>query len=130
MMASLSTKYYQFILSQSICSSIGASMLFYPASSCLATWFMKKRAVAFSIAACGSSLGGVIFPIMVRRLIEEIGFGWAMRTCAFLVLALSTVASLTIQSRIAPTKAPFKAMDFVRPVTEYVCMQSAHINQY
>ena len=30
MMASLSTEYYQFILSQGICSPIGASMVFYP----------------------------------------------------------------------------------------------------
>lgn len=69
MMASLSTKYYQFILSQSVCSSIGASLLFYPATSCLATWFMKKRAVAFSIEdgdlgydTCGSVLAACGLP--------------------------------------------------------------------
>ena len=31
MMTSISTKYYQILLSQAICSSIGASMVFYPA---------------------------------------------------------------------------------------------------
>lgn len=35
MMASISTKYYQFLLSQAICSAIGASMLFYPAFTCV-----------------------------------------------------------------------------------------------
>jgi len=30
MMTSLSTKYYQFVLSQSICSGIGASLIFTP----------------------------------------------------------------------------------------------------
>lgn len=30
MMASLSTEYYQFFLSQGVCSPIGASMLFFP----------------------------------------------------------------------------------------------------
>ena len=35
MMTSLSTKYYQLLLSQAICSSIGASMVFYPAFNCV-----------------------------------------------------------------------------------------------
>lgn len=35
MMTSISKKYYQFLLSQAICSAIGASMVFYPAFSCV-----------------------------------------------------------------------------------------------
>ena len=75
-MASLASEYYQFILAQGICSPIGASMIFYPAMSTIPTWFFRKRGAAFGIVAAGSSLGGVIFPIMVQRLIVEVGFGW------------------------------------------------------
>ena len=42
-----------------MCSSIGASMLFYPAMSSIGTWFFKRRAFAFGVMAAGSSLGGV-----------------------------------------------------------------------
>ena len=35
MMASISTKYYQFILSQGICSAMGACMIFYPSMACV-----------------------------------------------------------------------------------------------
>ena len=35
MMASMSTEYYQLLLSQAICSGIGAGMVFCPASSCV-----------------------------------------------------------------------------------------------
>ena len=35
MMASISTKYYQILFSQAICSSLGASMVFYPAFACV-----------------------------------------------------------------------------------------------
>lgn len=35
MMTSISTKYYQILLSQSVCSGIGASMVFYPAFTCV-----------------------------------------------------------------------------------------------
>lgn len=45
----------------------------------------------------GSSLGGVIFPIMTSRLINIIGFGWSMRISAFLILFLLIIANLTIR---------------------------------
>ena len=35
MMTSISKTYYQLLLSQAICSSIGASMVFYPAFNCV-----------------------------------------------------------------------------------------------
>jgi predicted small integral membrane protein len=63
-------------------------------------------------------LGGVIFPIMVVHLIPEIGFGWTMRTCAFLILALLLFANLTVTSRIRPTRRPFSVMAFIRPLKE------------
>jgi MFS family permease len=39
MMASLSTKYYQFVLSQSVCSGIGASLIFSPAMTAVSSPF-------------------------------------------------------------------------------------------
>ena len=35
MMTSISKEYYQFLLSQAVCSAIGASMVFYPAFNCV-----------------------------------------------------------------------------------------------
>lgn len=118
MMASLSTKYYQFLLSQGLCSPIGASLVFYPAMSSVGTWFFKKRAFAFGVMAAGSSLGGVIFPIMIERLIAERGFPWAMRAAAFLILGLLIYANFTVRSRLPPTPKPWAFMDFIRPFTE------------
>lgn len=116
MMTSISTKYYQFLLSQAICSPIGASMVFYPAFTCASTWFFEKRGAALGLVVAGSSLGGVIFPIMIIHLIPEVGFGWALRICAFLILTLLIFANLTVRSRIAPTKRPFSVWAFFRPL--------------
>ncbi|RMZ75716.1 hypothetical protein DV738_g5336, partial [Chaetothyriales sp. CBS 135597] len=118
MMASISTKYWHFILSQGLCSALGASMVFYPAMSAVVTWFFKKRAFALGLVASGSGLGGVIFPIMVQRLIPEVGFGWTMRICAFLILALMIVANFTIVSRLPPHPKPVSWRDFLVPFTE------------
>ncbi|KAI8713904.1 MFS domain-containing protein [Fusarium sp. LHS14.1] len=79
MMASLSTKYYQIILSQGICSPIGICCLFTPAVACVTTWFQKRRGLAMGLVSGGSSLGGVFLPIMFNRLIKQIGFPWAMK---------------------------------------------------
>ena len=118
MMASISSKYYQFILSQGICSPFGASMIFYPAMSATGTWFHKNRAWAFGVMAAGSSLGGVIFPIMVERLVASAGFGWAMRAAAFLILGLLIYANLTVKSRLPPTPKPWGFREFVDPLRE------------
>jgi len=70
------------------------------------------------LVAMGSSFGGVILPIMLIQLIPQIGFGWAMRTCAFLILALLVVSNLTVQSRLKPSRRPFKLAALVKPLRE------------
>ena len=55
---------------------------------------------------------------MVQKLIPEIGFPWAMRSAAFLILGMLAIANLTIKSRIPPNPRPFKFMDFIRPLSE------------
>ncbi|CAG8196482.1 unnamed protein product [Penicillium olsonii] len=118
MMASLSTEYYQFILAQGICSPIGASAIFNASVNSVSTWFAQRRAFALGITASGSSLGGVIFPIMVTQLIPKVGFPWAMRICAFLILFMLGIANATLRSRLPHRPKQFDILGFVRPLAE------------
>ncbi|KAL2072373.1 hypothetical protein VTL71DRAFT_11716 [Oculimacula yallundae] len=118
MMTSLSTKYYQFILAQGICSALGASALFYAAMSSVGTWFFKNRATAFGTMASGSSLGGVIMPIMVSKLIPQIGFPWTMRAVAFMMFGMLIIANFTVKSRLTPQPKKLDLMTFVLPLKE------------
>lgn len=118
MMTSISTEYYQFVLAQGICSPIGASAIFYAGMSCVTTWFFHRRALALGITATGSSFGGVIFPIMVERLVQEVGFGWAMRISTFLILFMLIIANLTVKSRLPPTPKSLILMEFIHPLME------------
>ncbi|KAH8595256.1 major facilitator superfamily domain-containing protein [Bisporella sp. PMI_857] len=52
---------------------------------------------------------------MVPRLIEQVGFGWAMRACAFMILGMLIIANLTIKSRLPPKPSKVALIDFVRP---------------
>lgn len=42
MMTSISKEYYQFLLSQAVCSAIGASMVFYPAFNCVSPMILLR----------------------------------------------------------------------------------------
>ncbi|KAJ2907278.1 major facilitator superfamily transporter [Zalerion maritima] len=121
MMASISKTYYQILLSQGVCSAIGVAAVFQPAINCIPDFFDHKRGAAFGILTTGSSVGGVIFPIMVSRLIPKVGYGWTMRISAFLILGLLVIANLTIKKRtpIVPNKFSFQQMKkpFTEPVT-------------
>jgi MFS family permease len=61
MMLSLSDQYYQIILSQGICSGIGAGLVYVPSIALVNTQFTTKRALAMGLVTSGASLGMVPF---------------------------------------------------------------------
>jgi len=118
LMASISASYYQILLSQGICSAMGASAIFYAATCAVCTWFFHHRALALGIIAAGSSVGGVIFPILVEHLLPKIGFPWTMRVAAFAILGILIIANVTLKSRLPPTPHPFVFGAFIKPLRE------------
>lgn len=113
MMTSLANNYYQFFLAQSVVASIGSSAAFNACMSSLVTWFFRRRAAAFGIMVSGSSMGGVVLPIMMDKMIKQVGFPWMMRTMAFLFLFLLTISCLTVKSRLPPQPKPFVFKEYI-----------------
>lgn len=60
-------------------------------------WFDTQQAFAIGISASGISAGGVIFPLMIQRLIPAIGFGWTMRSVVLVILVLVVVSNLCLR---------------------------------
>ena len=85
-------------------------------------WFDKKRGAVYGIVATGSSIGGVIFPIMISRLIPEVGFGWSMRIGAFMILALLIIANATIKTRLPPSPKKLTKQILLAPFFELKAM--------
>lgn len=117
-MTSLSTKYYQFFLAQSIVASIGSSAVFNCSMACIVSWFNHRRAAAFGIVASGSSVAGVVLPIMMDKLIYSIGFPWMMRSVAFMFLILLGVACVTVKPRVLPQHRPLVFAEYVQSFKE------------
>ncbi|KAK9447560.1 major facilitator superfamily domain-containing protein [Limtongia smithiae] len=115
MMTSISHTYGQILGCQGIISPIGSACVFYASLSSVATHFRAKRGLATGIASSGSSLGGTLFPIIVKRLSNETSFGWMVRACAFIILGLLIIANLTITSNNQHTGwQPIKISDFTK----------------
>lgn len=106
MLTSVSTKYYQILLAQGICTSLGMSALYVPATALVAGWFDRRRGLAYGLATSGSSLGGVVLPIMMAQLIPRVGFAWSLRSVSFLILGLLLFANATVKSRRTPKPQP------------------------
>ncbi|KAF1984358.1 MFS general substrate transporter [Aulographum hederae CBS 113979] len=104
-MTSLSTKYWQLILAQGVCTGLGNGLQFCPTMSLLSTYFSTHRNIAIGIAASGSAVGGVIFPAIVQQLLPTIGFGWTVRVLGFVMMAMSGTAAFFLKQRLPPRKS-------------------------
>lgn len=105
---------YQFYLCQGVLFGIGNALIFTPALAIAGHWFKRKRAYVIGIIASGSALGGIVYPILLQRLISSLGFGWAVRVAAFVTMACLCISSLTIRTNL-PLKKEFSlagAVDF------------------
>ncbi|KAJ5470061.1 hypothetical protein N7530_007418 [Penicillium desertorum] len=82
---SLCKSYWQIILCQGIAFGLACSGTTLPAVICVTQWFSTKRGLAVGLASSGSSFGGLIFPIMVSRLIDSHGFKTAIHWSTLVV---------------------------------------------
>lgn len=91
---------YQYFLSQAVLFGLGCAMVFTPGLALMGHYFRRQRPLAIGFVAAGSSVGGVIFPIALQRLIPRIGFGWAVRVEAFIALGCLTFACAVSRTRL------------------------------
>lgn len=99
---SFATQYYQIFLAQGVCYGLGAAGLFMPGLVATGQWFTTKRGLANGIVASGSSVGGIVFPIMVTRLIDSHGFPVAVRYTVFFMSILLLLAALGMSAPLPP----------------------------
>ncbi|KAI0389301.1 MFS general substrate transporter [Xylariaceae sp. FL0594] len=115
MLLSLSTEFYQIILTQGLVCGVGAAAVFNCATNSTLTWFFRRRAAALGIVVAGSAVGGVVLPIFMAKLIPRIGFPWTIRSLGFIVLVFCGAACSTVKSRLPPRKKPIVVAALVKP---------------
>lgn len=81
----------------------------FPVSAAVSQYFEKKRASALGIVISGSSIGGIILPIAVSKMLNNsnIGFGWSIRIMGFIMLPLMAIACVVVKGRLPPRRTEF-----------------------
>lgn len=107
MMLSLCKEYWQFMLVHGLLLGITMGFLQFPSFAAVTHWFVKKRAVALAVVISGSSVGGIVLPLVLSRLLNgsSLGFGWSVRIIGFILLPFLVFTCFTVQGRLPPKKA-------------------------
>ncbi|KAK3364721.1 major facilitator superfamily domain-containing protein [Lasiosphaeria hispida] len=101
---SFSVTYVQTFLSLGVCVGLGSGTFYVPSLAIVATYFdERKRPLATGIAATGAGLGGVVYPILFRVLVDRVGFSWAVRSFSCINASLLIVSCLLVRPLIVET---------------------------
>lgn len=101
------TARWQIFLSQGLGAGIGTGMMYIPSVAVVSQYFQRRRALAMTIVASGSSMGAIIHPIMLNNTLNgSLGFANGVRASAGLVSGLLLIACLLIRTHQPPTVPP------------------------
>ncbi|TKA72885.1 hypothetical protein B0A49_08141, partial [Cryomyces minteri] len=92
-------KYGLIWFTQGFVTGLGMACFFVSSSQIAATWFIRKKGFAIGIVASGASIAGLVYPIMTKFLITQVGFNNAVRYVATVVCLTSVLAFFTATPR-------------------------------
>lgn len=95
-----SVEVWQFVLSF-MSLGIGNGLGMTPLIGVISHWFLKKRGNCTGIATSGGSVGGLVFPLLLRHTYGVYGYEWAIRILAFTCLGCMVLATITVKSRFS-----------------------------
>ncbi|KAE8383452.1 major facilitator superfamily domain-containing protein [Aspergillus bertholletiae] len=85
--------YWQFVLCLSVLGAIGGATIATIALSVIAKVFTRRRGFAMGVALTGSAIGSIVFPLILRAALPDLGWQWSMRIMA-LAIGIVTILGL------------------------------------
>ncbi|KAK3693041.1 putative monocarboxylate permease [Podospora appendiculata] len=126
MLTSLCTEYWHFMLAQGVFGGISLGMTMCPSMAATGQYFNKKRGAAMGLVIAGSSVGGVVWPIALSKMLasDTLGFGWSVRVVGFVILAVLAYATFGIKARLPPRRSGFLLLGAFRDPVYCLCIAS------
>jgi MFS family permease len=89
-----------FALAYGLIGLLGCAATFVPLMAEISHWFVRRRGIAVSIAACGNYIAGTIWPPVVEQAIAL--HGWRVTHFAIAALCVATMLPLALLLRGRP----------------------------
>ncbi|KIV79898.1 hypothetical protein PV11_07439 [Exophiala sideris] len=100
--------YWQFLLCLSFLGGIAGATLTTTSMAVVSHWFKRRRGFAVGVAMCGSSFGGVAYPLILKSSFPKYGYAWSMRILAFMIMGCLILANILMKPRLPPSPAAKK----------------------
>ncbi|KAF5350734.1 hypothetical protein D9757_012592 [Collybiopsis confluens] len=108
--------FYQNFLAQGVGCGIASGMFYLPSIAVVSHYFRRRRALAMTIVASGSSMGSVLQPIMLNNLLNSHGWKTATVANAALITGVLVVACSLMRTRLPP---PTTLMPFTTAIKKF-----------
>ncbi|RXG43188.1 hypothetical protein VDGE_09737 [Verticillium dahliae] len=82
------TEYWHFMLCLGLLGGLGSAVASTVAIAVVGKLFVRYRGLAMGLALTGSSVGAVIFPLMLRSVLPSWGWQWSMRGLGFVITGM------------------------------------------
>jgi MFS family permease len=98
--AASASSYWQFVLAQALLvGMLGSSVTFGPLVADVSLWFLRQRGIAVAVVASGNYLAGSIWPSILQRAIEAVGWRHAYMGVGGFCIATMLPLALLLKGR-------------------------------
>ncbi|KAJ6491895.1 MFS general substrate transporter, partial [Mycena sanguinolenta] len=101
--ASYTTEIWLLILVQGIIYAIGGALLYLPCISFMSEWFVARRGMANGIIFSGTSVGGLLVPLILPQLISKYGPSKTLRLLGIAIGILLLLVLPFVKGRVPQT---------------------------
>lgn len=96
-------EYWHFILCLGLLGGLFSAAIVTVAQGVIGHWFKEKHGMASAFAMLGAALGGIIFPMILKPLLENVGWAWAMQGLGFVMGGCLVIGNVLCKSRMRGT---------------------------
>lgn len=93
------SRYWHFMLCLGVLGGVSSAIISTVSIAVLSHWFNQRRGLTSGICMGGSSAGGAIIPLILRKLFPKYGWTWSIRVIGFIALGCYSMGIALVKGR-------------------------------